>query len=238
MILLLLIFIVCLFSFINTQDAPVNELLIPGKCKGLWRPDSLPGKCFGVNPTKEFDDLKEIKITNYKDCRSLCCNLKERCVTWQYQNSTETCFIQKEAVRLGFEGADTPLYCDPFPPNAWNGNRLKERKDGKCEWGDALPNQCFAFGPERITGGKYKLDQSSTEGRLNAEQCRDACCADNECDSWQEMPGRGCYFGKSDCKKGNVDGGYEGGRKCIPKFCGGMEDTILKKYHDMQKSHP
>ena len=43
--------------------------------------------------------------------------------------------------------------------------------------------------------------------------------------------------GKSDCKKGHVDGGYEGGRKCIPKFCGGMEDTILKKYHELQKSH-
>ena len=61
-----------------------NPLLAPGKCKGLWRPDTLPGKCIGINPTREFNDLKDIKINNSNECRALCCNLNERCTTVCY----------------------------------------------------------------------------------------------------------------------------------------------------------
>lgn len=161
----------------------------------------------GVNPIKEFLDLEDIKIYNYKECRSLCCNLKERslvmcwisiiifvftqyltrCTTWQYQNSTNTCFIQERPVRLGMEGSDTILWCDPFPPHAWHGYRLQSRINGICTWGEDLPNQCFGFGAERM----HPMDKS----RMNETQCAEMCCKDPTCDSWQEMPGRGCYYG-------------------------------------------
>lgn len=199
-----------------------HHLLIPGKCRGVWRTDKiapLPGKCFGLNPHIEFPELKDILITNFKDCRSLCCNLMDKCTTWQYHNSTGRCMIHPKGVRRGPEGADTPMYCDPFPPARWNGMRLKERKEGKCEWGEEIPSQCFAFGMEKL---------NSTGGSLNTQQCAEGCCNDPNCDSWQEMPGRGCYWGVSDCKYSEVEGAYDGGRKCIPGFCNGMEHIVLK----------
>jgi hypothetical protein len=100
----------------------------------------------------------------------------------------------KQYALVGFLCLLNDAYVSPFA--AWNGSRLLHRKEGICEWGEALPNQCFGFGPERIVGGGYKQDQASKIGTLNAEQCKTACCADSECDSWQEMTGRGCYFGK------------------------------------------
>eukprot|EP01035_Chromulina_nebulosa_P007794 gene7794-10533_t len=133
-----------------------------------------------VNPIKEFTDLIDIKISSYKECRSLCCNLNERCTTWQYQNSTSTCFIQARPVRLGMEGSDTVLWCDQFPPHAWHGYRLQSRLNGACKWGEALPNQCFAFGAERMN----PVDKS----RVNETLCAEMCCKDPTCDSWQEMP--------------------------------------------------
>ena len=111
-----------------------------------------------------------------------------RCTTWQYQNSTSTCFIQARPVRLGMEGSDTVLWCDQFPPHAWHGYRLQSRVDGVCKWGEDLPNQCFGFGAERLN----PVDKS----RMNEAQCADMCCKDPTCDSWQEMPGRGCYYGE------------------------------------------
>ena len=97
---------------------------------------------------------------------------------------------------------DQQIYCGDTIANgtftqfalAWNGNRLISRKESVCEWGEPLPNQCFAFGREKI--GPYKeREDATTEGRLDTDQCRAACCANKDCDSWQEMPGRGCYFG-------------------------------------------
>jgi hypothetical protein len=47
-----------------------------GSCAHLWRPDNLPGKCFGLKPYNEFEELKEIKnVLSAHECRSLCCVL-------------------------------------------------------------------------------------------------------------------------------------------------------------------
>lgn len=86
------------------------------------------------------------------------------------------------------EGSDTVLWCDQFPPHAWHGYRLQSRLNGACKWGEALPNQCFAFGAERMN----PVDKS----RVNETLCAEMCCKDPTCDSWQEMPGRGCYYGE------------------------------------------
>lgn len=108
------------FIFCRSEEN-IHPLLIPGKCKRhVWRTDpiaSLPGICFFGNDIKDtpglirygidINTLKDIKIKTYKECRTLCCNLGDKCNTWQYQNSTGTCKIDKGFVRRGPEGADT-----------------------------------------------------------------------------------------------------------------------------------
>jgi hypothetical protein len=230
-----------------------HSLLEKGKCKNnVWRIDdaaALPGKCVGINPTTDFEDLKHLSISNWHDCRALCCNLNERCVTWQYQNKTKTCFLHRKPFRRGPEGAATALYCDPFPTHAWNGKYLEKRtivqqqgqRQGQgqeayeCKWEYNLPAQCFAFGPERLNNsGVISMEKGL---RMDTEQCERACCMDPQCNSWQEYPGRGCYYGVSDCKYQEVEGGYEGGRKCLPGFCGNMEREVLlpQQFIELQK---
>lgn len=106
------------------------------------------------------------------------------------QHSTATLSLPMVTFNTTFELKETIITFT----TAWNGNRLASRKNGVCEWGEPLPNQCFAFGPERV-GVEAMRVGGGDEGRLNTDQCREACCANKECDSWQEMPGRGCYFG-------------------------------------------
>jgi len=209
-----------------------HPLLVRGKClHSVWRTDpgaALPGKCVGNNKHTEISDLKEIEVSNWADCRALCCNLEQKCTTWQYQNSTKSCYIHIRPFRRGPEGADTPLYCDPFPTHKWNGKHLGppsgSGSEKKCATLWEIPTQCFAFGPERLRDEKTKEVSTKTGGkRLNTQECEDACCADPECDSYQEYPGRGCYYGKSTCVYEEVESAYEGGRKCLPGFCGGKE---------------
>lgn len=222
-----------IFIFANENEKNINivdlttgniDYFKPGYCKKLWRRDRLVGKCFGLKDHNEFPELKHItKVRNVKDCRSICCNLGDQCVTWQYQNSTQTCKLGPP-VRLGFESAGTGDWCDPHPPQKWTGSRLTHF--GKtCEFGEELPNQCFGLGPEQL---------NSTKGALSAVQCRELCCSSPACNIWQHMEGRGCYMGSSkDAWCDQPQGAYDGGRKCIPNFCGGLENEILpmhKKY--------
>lgn len=201
------------------------------KCAHLWRPDNLPGKCFGLRPYQEFGELKDVKkVTSATECKALCCILGEQCVTWQYQNATSKCSLGP-AVRLGFEGADTPNWCDPHPPGEWSGNRITARNaDGTCSWGPDLRTQCFGLGPEKFKNIAKNI-------QYNTEECRQACCNDKTCDVYQEMPGRGCYFnvGKDVwCSQPETE--FIGGRKCVPGFCGGKEQEILGKRREVNEN--
>ena len=106
--------ILSLLTLLLVASVDRNPLLQRGNCeKHVWRTDpmaSLPGTCVGINPISEIEDLKNIHIRNAGDCRALCCNLDTRCTSWQFQNSTKTCYVQKRPFRRGPEGADTPLY--------------------------------------------------------------------------------------------------------------------------------
>jgi len=223
----LLVFLVLVLLASNSfSQNDNNRKKKRSRCAHLWRQDNLPGKCFGLRPFNEYDELREIKkVNNPIECKAMCCILGDQCVTWQYQNSTNKCSLGP-AVRLGFEGADTPNWCDPHPPGVWNGNRLIERKpDGTCEWGPDLPTQCFGLGPEKLNKNGKK--------QLNTQECRKECCNDPTCEVYQEMAGRGCYYnaGKSVwCSDPETE--FVGGRKCVPGFCGGMEQTILGKHKD------
>ena len=225
MMLCLLIFCVFVLAFSESSDD--LDWTKPGKCKHVWRHARLLGRCFGLVPFKEFQPiLTNVTIASPEDCRAVCCNLGEKCVSWQYFSNPadptiKECKLTDKNIRLGLEVTGTPEWCDPHPPSKWNGKRLKTRIGSTCDWGDDLPSQCFGLGPERM---------SAANTALNTEACAQACCNDPDCEMWQEVPGRGCYFANSKgifCDKD--PGVYDGGRKCIKNFCDGREAEALGK---------
>lgn len=215
---LLFCLIGAVYSNPTNDSTIVDKLLKRGGCARLWRPENLPGKCFGPRPHTDFAEAKHIPVVqSAKECRAICCNLGDKCVSWQYHAATKDCRFAK-ILRLGLEATGTPDWCDPLPPARWNGHRIV-KTSGQCESGEALPSQCFGLGPEQRTDGKA----------LNTQECAQACCDNKECEMWQEIPGRGCFFSQQKgvfCSK-KIEEAYEGGRKCVPGYCGGMEEQIL-----------
>ena len=216
------------FIFIAVVTAQNNtdvHWLMPGKCKKLWREAKLIGKCFGLRPyAKLAPELESIVVQSPMDCRAICCNLGDKCTTWQYYYSPKDpkngeCRLTNKIVRLGFEKTGTPDWCDPYPPSKWNGKRLKSRnEDGTCEWGDDLPMQCFGLGDEK---------KSQNKQSLSAFECAQACCSNKNCEMWQEAPGRGCFYAKNIGRCAGKPGVYDGGRKCLPNFCDGRDNELL-----------
>eukprot|EP01038_Epipyxis_sp_PR26KG_P006269 gene6269-8633_t len=204
----------------------LTDLLRKGKCKGLWRPDTLPGRCFGLKVHSKYAELDSIKVVeSWQDCKAICCNMEEKCVSWQYQAPVKECLLGPP-VRLGFEHAPTGDWCEPFAPAKWNGKRLESRDplSGVCTWGESIQTQCFGMGDER---------KNSSGGSYTTSECEAACCSDSNCGMWQELPGRGCFYAQTNggrCDK-IVREKYFGGRKCVPRFCGGLEDQILPYYN-------
>ena len=93
-IILLLILIVIPFKGGMCEEV-VDKWLVPGKCKKQWRKDGdLKGRCFGLKDFKEFDEVKHLDtIASAEQCRAICCNLEDKCVSWQYQKSKKECRI-------------------------------------------------------------------------------------------------------------------------------------------------
>lgn len=217
-LLFLLFFIVIIYG--NSEP---TDWLKAGKCKGIWRPEKLPGMCTGMSLHDTFEEIKHIaEVNNSSACRALCCNIGDKCITWQYEVYSKECRFGA-AMRLGNEAAGVPGWCEPFAPVKWNGRRVSSRNaDGTVTFSDVeLNTQCFGLGDERKAPGG---------GHMTTEQCKDACAADKECGIWQEFPGRGCFYHiqSNHCDRKKISK-YEGGRKCIPNYCGGMEADILGK---------
>ena len=223
--LLLVVILLFIVFFLEDGQAAVAEKSpyeVKGKCRGIWRPEKLPGRCFGLKLHFKWKELEDIAVVNdVASCRAICCNLGEKCVTWQYEKVSKECKLGGP-VRLGTENAGVPEWCEPNAPIQWNGLKVASRDGGQVHWGDRVASQCFGLGDE------FKGKDGT---RLDTKQCQEACATKSDCTIWQEYPGRGCYLTNEkdigcDDKANAV---YEGGRKCIPKFCGNMEDMILRK---------
>ena len=206
----------------SENDSP---FLVKGKCKGLWRPEKLVGRCFGLKKHTEYPQLSGIKVVrNSAECKSICCNMGAECISWQYEQRSLDCKLG-EKVRLGHEHADTPFWCDPYAPSTWNGRKILSRQGRTCTWKpEVLDTQCFGLGSERL---------NTSNGRLDTSGCEKQCCEDPTCMTWQEMPGRGCYYSDSmSVYSGTCDEAgnaiYDGARKCLPGYCGGQEHIFLK----------
>lgn len=222
--LLLSFVIFCIFcgSVVPKEDHPY---LVQGNCKGMWRPDRLVGRCFGLTPHHQYSQLKGIPYAkSAAECKSMCCNLGDECVTWQYEKWTKECKLGGK-VRVGTEKDEGKTWCEPLAPAKWNGRKIESRKGDKCLWqADILDSQCYGLGSER---------KNSTMGRLDTAGCEHACCSDPACIAWQEMPGRGCFYTtsekvanrKCDDNHSNV---YDGQRKCLPGYCDGKEHLLPK----------
>ena len=198
----------------------------------LCRPDKLAGQCFGLKPHSEFPELKEIAVVqSTEDCRSLCCNLGDLCVSWQYIANEKRCKLGPP-VRLGLESSNTDNWCDPFPADYWHGQKLMKRLDGQCTWGESLPFQCFGLGPERLHQNK--------SGIKSAPECEALCCRDSACGAYQHNS-RGCFYAPWKDVLGcdeHLKAKVEGSRKCVPGFCGGevVEKRFMEEYNRRKKS--
>lgn len=205
-LLLSLTYYSCSSSDSQRDDKTVSTT-VSGKfknCKGIWRPQVLRGKCFGLElhsvyvkrllPLPAAYSYSQVEVVeSARECRSICCNLGDECVNWQYQQNSKNCKLGKEPIRYGLESTGTPGWCDPNPTsNQWNGKRLISRDEstGKCIWGkDNLNTQCFGLGAEKL---------NSTNGRITDPlECAASCCeaaSAGNCKLYQELPGIGCFY--------------------------------------------
>ena len=180
-------------TLLTSPDQPEKAT---SSCKYL--PDLLVGRCWGLTAINEkhfsWGSVTKRPIVSAVECEALCCEMGERCITYQWLNEKKMCHIGKH-VRLGKEGGSVGEWCEPLPPAQWNGRKrilpvppgtttntgMTERKrEKKCEWGEPLPRQCWHLGPERM---------NTTNGRLGPRACAANCCANKHCIAWQQLPG-------------------------------------------------
>eukprot|EP00040_Diaphanoeca_grandis_P012054 m.61498 g.61498 ORF g.61498 m.61498 type:complete len:274 (-) comp22995_c0_seq2:270-1091(-) len=175
-----------------------------------WRPETIAGSCVGgTSATKISRQMKTAA-----ECEEACCKLptegENRCVLWQFRKSSG-CLHGGDS-RIGLEKDGIPAWCEPNPPAEWHGQKVQNRdvdlRATACgkDWNPKeLQGQCFGLGARR------KLKEES------AAACRDACCADKLCQTWQWREDVGCYYGGGVGRCDNpADGPFEGRRKFMP----------------------
>ena len=182
-------------------------------CKDQWSKDSLVGRCFGLSVHSKFNELGNIEVVeSAEECKALCCELGEKCMTWQYWTEYKRCNLGP-SVRFGsitFESdlnldGSSSLWCESEAPVVWRGRRIQSRDGPRCEWGDSLPTQCHGLGAEK---------RGSDGNRLAKSVCERACCHTASCTVWQQHPDRGCFIGSGEnviCE--SYAGTFIGGRK-------------------------
>lgn len=183
-----------------------------GKCDALWTNEILVGRCFGLTTHSDIDALKQISHVNSDmECKDLCCDLGDNCITWQYWLGTSVCKLGG-IVRLGDEAAPTVNWCEPNAPISWFGKTVVSRNGNEIVWGPEVSTQCFGLGPEK--------KNPVTETPLSVEECEEACIKMEGCSAWQAHPSRGCFYSDSKQVYCEPYGGlYTGGRKCKTPNC-------------------
>lgn len=181
------------------------------QCKNEWTSDKLVGRCFGLSIHSKYSELiGNIEVVETADdCKQLCCELGDKCMTWQYWNENKRCNLGP-AVRVGAEAMDGTMegstnWCEVEAPVVWRGRRIQNRDGPTCEWGDSLPTQCHGMGVEK---------RGDDGNRLARAVCERACCHIAGCTMWQQHPDRGCFIGSGDsiiCE--SYTGSFTGGRK-------------------------
>lgn len=199
-------------SGVNPQD----------KCAADWAPLEIIGRCFGLVTHSEYPSFKNIPVVrDAQHCKSLCCELGNKCITWQYWTDIKLCKLGN-SVRIGSEHGDTPLWCDSERPIVWEGQKLARLPDGRMKAGAppvTVSTQCFGLGGEQKKTLPKDASGVAKSVPLSVNECREACLAQKDCAVWQAHERRGCYMGNDInvfCEP--YKGGYTGGRrKCNDK---------------------
>jgi hypothetical protein len=162
----------------------------------------------------EIPEFKAINVSSPEQCKEMCCDHGNRCITWQYWSALGICKIGGP-VRLGDEGGGHANWCEPIAPKEWKGQKLNGRDpDTKtCSWRTVeLNTQCFGLGPERkVANGTDKIRI------LDPAMCGAECCRSPKCVIWQHREDKGCFYDDSnkadDYYCDPYKGTYVGGRK-------------------------
>lgn len=201
-----------------------TENIVEDRCSGMWTDEILIGRCWGLTTSTKVPGIDigvaEKASTSADDCKALCCDLSDQCVSWQYWAASKVCKVGKN-VRVGKEIGNTPRWCEPLPPAEWKGGRrdtitapLKTESTPdwtaplKCAWLAHAPGQCFGLGPVRL---------AANGGSLSESDCATKCCENPYCRVWQYLPDRGCFYNNhhlnEDPHCDQYAGVYIGGRK-------------------------
>jgi hypothetical protein len=212
---------------------------VPDKCADEWANLTIIGRCFGLVTHSEYPEFKAVaKVASSEQCRSMCCELgAARCVTWQYWVGISLCKLGK-AVRIGSEGANTPLWCDSELPTRWSGRRVSRVSSGGdgasgasgasgaggvgrqhgVTVGEELTTQCFGLGAERMKPADK--DDKVKQQKLTVAECKAECMAQPDCTIWQAHAKRGCYYSNvKDAYCEPYTGAYTGGRRICNDKC-------------------
>jgi len=150
-------------SFVSMRTE-INQVLDASleRCSSQWGEIKLMGKCHGLRSYTEHFSLKNTHVvpSSPSFCKALCCELGEKCTTWQYliksypppRPSVRECYLggpvkilQPEAITDEIiANSGNEAYCEALAPTKWRGKKLSVR---------AVNNETFAK-PIRSTFGK------------------------------------------------------------------------------------
>jgi hypothetical protein len=106
------------------------EAGVVDKCAAEWDTVTIVGRCFGLKTHTEYPEFKHVPlVSDAQQCRALCCQLGNKCISWQYWTDIKLCKLGG-AVRIGHEHAKTDLWCDSEPPIVWSGEKIKRLPSG------------------------------------------------------------------------------------------------------------
>lgn len=180
-----------------------------------WRESWDQKKCREENAwvwIVEFEEVKHIvEVRTASECRAICCNLGDKCITWQYELYSKQCEFGP-VMRLGTEAAGC-------------GWLVWITCTSEVEWSKSWKSQCWWDGDVEYRGFDYSmlwLRSWTTSDYRTMSTNQQACAADKECGIWQEFPGWGCFYNANkgifcDEKK---PAKYGGVRKSITNYCG------------------
>eukprot|EP00658_Telonema_sp_P-2_P044719 TRINITY_DN32618_c0_g1_i1.p1 TRINITY_DN32618_c0_g1~~TRINITY_DN32618_c0_g1_i1.p1 ORF type:complete len:207 (+),score=15.04 TRINITY_DN32618_c0_g1_i1:79-621(+) len=128
-------------------------------------------------------DRTGTEVESAAGCAAACCQMGSKCITWQYRRD-KGCLLGGD-VRVGQEKDGPGNWCEDSAPAVWHGQALDIGRDSACGDGwepNSLSGQCFGL------GDRQRISPDT------AVACRDACCAQPECLTWQFREDKGCFY--------------------------------------------
>ena len=115
------------------------------RCSHQWQEKDLKTPCHGMRVHSAFMELAAVEsVASAKVCKALCCELGNKCGSWQYfVRSLPRPYTEERICYLGGyvnnvvgspidsssgQPTNTGVWCDALPPLKWRGRRLRHRQ--------------------------------------------------------------------------------------------------------------